>query len=66
VLFALALQLTVGICMVLQGFPLWLATAHNAGAALTLLAGLALLHGLSRGAGGRDVRAVVSASRPGA
>ena len=28
--------------MVLRGFPLWLATAHNAGAALLLLATLAL------------------------
>jgi heme A synthase len=28
--------------MVLRGFPLWLATAHNAGAALLLLAALAL------------------------
>jgi cytochrome c oxidase assembly protein subunit 15 len=42
VVLALALQLVVGICMVLTGFPLWLATAHNAGAALLLLAILAL------------------------
>ena len=35
------LQLTIGITMVLRGFPLWLATAHNAGAALLLLATLA-------------------------
>ena len=28
--------------MVLKGFPLWLATAHNAGAALLLLAVVAL------------------------
>jgi cytochrome c oxidase assembly protein subunit 15 len=34
----LALQLTLGVSMVLRGFPLWLATAHNAGAALLLLA----------------------------
>jgi heme A synthase len=34
--------LTIGISMVLHGFPLWLATAHNAGAALLLLATLAL------------------------
>ncbi len=46
VLAALAAQLTIGISMVLAGFPLWLATAHNAGAALALLAVLALLHGL--------------------
>jgi len=42
VLAALALQLLVGISMVRMGFPLWLATAHNAGAALLLLATLAL------------------------
>ncbi len=46
VLIALAAQLSIGISMVLRGFPLWLATAHNAGAALTLLAVLALVHGL--------------------
>lgn len=38
VLLLLALQLSIGIEMVLRGFPLWLATAHNAGAALLLLA----------------------------
>jgi cytochrome c oxidase assembly protein subunit 15 len=42
VVAALALQLAIGIFMVLRGFPLWLATAHNAGAALLLLAVLAL------------------------
>lgn len=42
VLAALLLQLTLGIAMVLRGFPLWLATAHNAGAALLLLAAVAL------------------------
>ena len=35
-------SLTIGVSMVLRGFPLWLATAHNAGAALLLLATLAL------------------------
>jgi heme a synthase len=47
VLGALAVQLTIGISMVLKAFPLWLATAHTAGAALLLLATLALLHALS-------------------
>ncbi|HTV77859.1 MAG TPA: COX15/CtaA family protein [Steroidobacteraceae bacterium] len=47
VLLALALQLTIGITMVLKGFPLWLATAHNGGAALLLLATLALNHRLN-------------------
>jgi cytochrome c oxidase assembly protein subunit 15 len=42
VLIALALQLTIGITTVLEAFPLWLATAHNAGAALLLLATVAL------------------------
>jgi len=50
VLAALALQLTIGISMVVRGFPLWLATAHNAGAALTLLAVLAWLQALMRAA----------------
>jgi heme a synthase len=47
VLAALALQLTIGISMVVKGFPLQLATAHTAGAALLLLATLALLRRLS-------------------
>jgi heme a synthase len=46
VLAALALQLTIALTMVLAGFPLWLATAHTAGAALLLLATLALLQAL--------------------
>jgi heme a synthase len=46
VLAALALQLTIGITMVEKAFPLWLATAHTAGAALLLLATLALLRPL--------------------
>jgi heme a synthase len=47
VLAALALQLLIGISMVERSFPLWLATAHTAGAALLLLASLALLRSLS-------------------
>jgi cytochrome c oxidase assembly protein subunit 15 len=47
VLAALGLQLTLGISMVLRAFPLWLATLHTAGAALLLLATLALLRALS-------------------
>jgi heme a synthase len=45
-LAALLLQLAVGASMVLRGFPLWLATAHNAGAALLLLATLGLYRSL--------------------
>jgi cytochrome c oxidase assembly protein subunit 15 len=44
---ALLLQLSIGVSMVLKAFPLWLATAHTAGAALLLLATLALLRALS-------------------
>jgi heme a synthase len=47
VLAALVLQLTLGISMVLRGFPLGIATAHTAGAALLLLATLALLRAVS-------------------
>ena len=47
VLVALAVQLTIGVSMVLRAFPLWLATAHTAGAALLLLATLALLRALT-------------------
>jgi heme a synthase len=43
VLGALALQLTIGVLMVVEGFPLLLATAHNAGAALLVLATVTLL-----------------------
>jgi cytochrome c oxidase assembly protein subunit 15 len=43
VLAALALQLTLGVSMVLWGFPLQIATAHTACAALLLLSVLALL-----------------------
>ncbi|MEN9705955.1 MAG: hypothetical protein RLZZ393_1834 [Pseudomonadota bacterium] len=42
VLAALALQLAIGVLMVLHAFPLGLATAHNAGAAVLLLATLLL------------------------
>ena len=47
VLAALSLQLIIGVSMVLKAFPLPLATAHTAGAALLLLATLALLRALS-------------------
>ncbi len=42
VLAALTLQLILGVSMVLRGFPLWLATAHSAGAALLLMATVGL------------------------
>jgi cytochrome c oxidase assembly protein subunit 15 len=40
---AVGLQLLIGTNLVWQGFPLWLGTSHNAGAALLLLSLLALL-----------------------
>jgi cytochrome c oxidase assembly protein subunit 15 len=52
VLAALLLQLTIGVSMVLRGFPLQLATAHTAGAALLLLSVLALLHSVGTAARG--------------
>jgi len=42
VLAALILQLTIGIIMVKQAFPLPVAVAHNAGAAVLLLCLIAL------------------------
>ncbi len=48
VLGALALQLFIGASMVLSGFPLLLATAHNAGAALLVLATVALYQSVRR------------------
>jgi len=48
VLAALALQLAIGVSMVLETFPLLLATAHTAGAALLLLATLALVRSTTR------------------
>jgi len=55
VLVALALQLSIGITMVLRGFPLWLATAHTAGAALLLLSVLTLLRGAGATARARPI-----------
>ena len=49
VLAALTLQLCIGIAMVLRGFPLQIATAHNAGAALLLLSTLALYRSTRQG-----------------
>jgi cytochrome c oxidase assembly protein subunit 15 len=46
VLAFLALQLVIAVSMVERGFPLLLATAHNAGAALLLLATVALYQAL--------------------
>jgi cytochrome c oxidase assembly protein subunit 15 len=45
----LALQLAIGVFTVLLHLPLWLATLHNAGAALLLLAVVTACHSLYRG-----------------
>jgi cytochrome c oxidase assembly protein subunit 15 len=47
VLAFLLLQLVMAVAMVEKGFPLLLATAHNAGAALLLLATVALYQALN-------------------
>jgi heme A synthase len=47
VLAFLGLQLVIAVSMVERGFPLWLGTAHNAGAALLLLATVTLYETLS-------------------
>ena len=47
VIGALCLQWLIGMNLIWQGFPLWLGTAHNAGAALLLLSAVALLRYLS-------------------
>jgi cytochrome c oxidase assembly protein subunit 15 len=47
VIGALCLQWLIGINLIWQGFPLWLGTAHNAGAALLLLSAVTLLRYLS-------------------
>jgi cytochrome c oxidase assembly protein subunit 15 len=46
-LIALGLQITIGMNLIWQGWPLWLGTAHNAGAALVVLAMVALLRYLT-------------------
>jgi cytochrome c oxidase assembly protein subunit 15 len=43
VIAALLVQLLVGMNLIWQGWPLWLGTAHNAGAALVVLAMVTLL-----------------------
>jgi len=42
-LAAVSLQLLIGMNLIWQGWPLWLGTAHNAGAALVVLAMVMLL-----------------------
>jgi cytochrome c oxidase assembly protein subunit 15 len=44
---AVVLQLVIGMNLIWKGWPLWLGTAHNAGAAALVLAAVALLRALS-------------------
>jgi cytochrome c oxidase assembly protein subunit 15 len=44
---AVAIQVSIGINLILQGWPLWLGTAHNAGAVFVVLSTVALLRSLS-------------------
>jgi len=46
-LVAITLQVLIGMNLIWQGFPLWLGTSHNAGAALTVVTLLAVLRYLS-------------------
>ncbi len=55
VLAALILQLSIGVTMVVGGFPLALATLHTAGAAVLLLAVLLMLRALSATASSRSL-----------
>jgi cytochrome c oxidase assembly protein subunit 15 len=49
VLVAVTLQVLIGMNLIWQGWPLWLGTAHNAGAALVVLAMVVLLRRLAPG-----------------
>ena len=44
---AVVLQWLIGMNLIWKGWPLWLGTAHNAGAALLVLACVALVRSLS-------------------
>ena len=62
---ALALQWAIGIGLVWQGFPQWLATAHNAGAALLLVTLVALTRALWPLQMKIALRAAAAPARPG-
>ncbi len=47
VIMAVGLQWLIGMNLIWQGFPLWLGTSHNAGAAILLLCTLTLLRALT-------------------
>jgi cytochrome c oxidase assembly protein subunit 15 len=52
VMIALTLQVLIGMNLIWQGWPLWLGTAHNAGAALLVLAMVTLLRYLAPASSG--------------
>jgi len=56
VLLALALQILIGMNLIWQGWPLWLSTLHNAGAAALVLAMVTLLRYLSPRPEGGPIR----------
>jgi cytochrome c oxidase assembly protein subunit 15 len=59
VLVALTLQMLIGMNLIWQGWPVWLGTAHNAGAALTVLAMVTLLRYLTPQSASRLIRSKV-------
>jgi cytochrome c oxidase assembly protein subunit 15 len=56
VLVALTLQMLIGMNLIWRGWPLWLGTAHSAGAALTVLAMVTLLRYLTPHSASRNIR----------
>ena len=56
VLVALILQILIGMNLIWQGWPLWLGTLHNAGAAAVVLAMVALLRCLAPRSEGGPIR----------
>jgi heme A synthase len=56
VLLAVILQLLIGMNLIWKGWPLWLGTLHNAGAASVVLAMVALLRSLAPRPEGGPVR----------
>jgi cytochrome c oxidase assembly protein subunit 15 len=56
VLAVITVQLLIGMNLIWRGWPLWLGTAHNAGAALTVLAMVTLLRFLTPHGASRSIR----------
>ena len=57
VAIAVALQIAIGMNLIWKGWPLWLGTAHNAGAVLLVLSTVALLRALEPALRGRPLQA---------